>query len=157
MRNVKGAAVAMSALAALALPAGAAAKHGAHGPNEHAHSHVRSDHGHRHDRNVILAGTVASVDGNVVTVNVTGGNHAGRSLTGQAVQVDVSTARLVVADVNGDGSRDISDVSAGDAVIVQAWVPRDGSATQPLAARRLVDQGAPQSSNTSEGGDTSAG
>lgn len=157
MENVKRAAVAISACAALALPASALANHGAHSPHEHANSNAGKAHGHRHDRNAILKGSVASIDGNVVTVNVTGGNHAGRSFNGQAVQIDLTGARLVVADVNGDGSRDLSDVVAGDAVVIQAWVPRDGNATQPLSARRLVDQGAAESSDTQDTQETPAG
>ena len=82
--------------------------------------------------------------GDVLTVTVSGGNHAGRAFAGQAVQFDVTSARIVVRDTNGDGKRDVQDVAVGDRVVVQAWLARDGSSTQPFAARRLVDRRRPQ-------------
>jgi hypothetical protein len=154
VNKVQNALVGISACAALAFPAVALGHGGhggsSHGPNQHANQHALRPHGHRHDRNTIVSGTVAAVTGNVVTVNVTGGNHAGRAFKGQAVQFDVSSARIVVADSNGDGKRNLSDVAVGDSVLVQAWLPRDGSGTQPFAARRLLDRGAPQSEGATD-------
>ena len=154
MKNLNRTLLGVSACAVLAFPAAAIARGGqghdhsqrSHGGKQNAHA-IQS-HGHRHDRNTIFRGTVASVTDNVVTVDVTAGNRFGRKFADQPVQFDVSSARLRVADTNGDGKRDISDVVQGDAVLVQAGLPRKADVTQPIAARRLLDKGAPAPDDT---------
>jgi hypothetical protein len=94
-----------------------------------------------------LRGSVVAVDAGAgtVTVAVKKANHGrrGARLRQQTVQFDVSSARIVVRDVNHDGTRDLNDVAEGDAVRVQANLPRTGSLdlTQPIAARQLQDRG----------------
>lgn len=93
-----------------------------------------------------LRGSVTAVDaaGGTITVTVKKANHGrrGARLRQQTVQFDVSSARLIVRDSNGDGVRDLNDVAEGDAVRVQADLPRTGSLdlTQPVAARSVQDR-----------------
>jgi hypothetical protein len=117
---------------ALCAPAAAQAKPGnGHGHPEHAHAQKAPK------------GEVVSVDGNVVTITVKRSNHHGRAAKGQQVQLDVSAARIRVKDVNGDGSRDVADVAAGDRVLAQVRVPRHAplNLTQAFTARKLIDVG----------------
>ena len=90
-------------------------------------------------------GTYAGAEGlpaGQVSILVSNGNRwAKRSgLIGQTVVFDVSTARIRVADVNTDGTADLSDVTVGDAVMVQARLPRALPLIQPLKAWKLVDK-----------------
>jgi hypothetical protein len=70
-----------------------------------------------------------------------GNKHVRRAgLVGETVAFDLSAARIVVADNNGDGKRDASDLQDGDKVLVQARLPRRDPGAAPFAARKLVDQ-----------------
>ena len=70
-----------------------------------------------------------------------GNKHVRRAgLVGQTVAFDLSAARIVVADNNGDGKRDLADLQDGDKVVVQARLPRRAPGAGPFAARQLVDQ-----------------
>ncbi len=93
----------------------------------------------------LFKGTVASVDAAAtdVTVTITRGNRAARRFVGQPVTFDVATAKLVVADVDGDGKAAAGDVKPGDAVVVQVRAPRNATAEAPLSARKLVDLTSP--------------
>ncbi len=74
-------------------------------------------------------------------VDVTGGNkHTKRAgLVREDVQIDLSKAKLVVADTNGDEQVTVADLRAGDKLVVQLKLPRSlGDA--PLVARKVVDQ-----------------
>ena len=114
---------------ALAVPAYAAAKPG--------HGHANG-HGKPHNVMYILKGTYG--DGGVVSVTH-GNGHAKRAgLVGTDVTVDLSAAKFTVADTNGDGTADASDVLVGDEVLVQARLPKGDPGVQPFAARHLVDQ-----------------
>ena len=75
-------------------------------------------------------------------VTVTKGNqHVKRAgLVGTEVAFDFSETRVKVADTNGDGTRDLADVSDGDKVVVKARLPRKAPGSGPFAARKLVDQ-----------------
>jgi hypothetical protein len=75
--------------------------------------------------------------GDDVVVDVTAGNSRGRLFAGQSVTFDLSAAVIVVADTNGDGVRNLKDVSEGDRVKVKLRLPRDGSGAQPFAAQRF--------------------
>jgi hypothetical protein len=77
------------------------------------------------------------------SVTVLGGNrHVRRAaFVGQTVTFDLSAARVRVADVNGDGSRDAADLQDGDTVVVRAFAPRRAVPhSAPLAASRVVDR-----------------
>jgi hypothetical protein len=70
-----------------------------------------------------------------------GNNHVRKAdLVGQDVQFDLDGAKLTVADTNGDGAKDLSDVQPGDSVVVMARLPKSDPGDQPLEAKRLVDQ-----------------
>jgi DNA-binding beta-propeller fold protein YncE len=76
------------------------------------------------------------------TVLVAHGNSRVRKggLIGETVTFDLSNARIVVADTNQDGQRNLDDVQTGDKVLVKARLPRTEPGAQPFAARKLVDQ-----------------
>jgi hypothetical protein len=147
--------VALGVAAAIGIPVADAAAKG-HG----------SDHGAKgpkapHMRALNVKGTVAGVGDGTIDVLVKNANHHGKALRGQTVTVDVASARIVVRDVNGDGSRDLADVAAGDRVVVHSRVAK-GSApdpAQPLVAKRVVDQGPPHAkgddTGDADGGDDS--
>lgn len=61
-------------------------------------------------------------------------------LTGISVTFDLSAAKLVVDDTNGDGAITVDDVLVDDKVHVQARLPKGAPGAQPFAARKLVDQ-----------------
>jgi hypothetical protein len=74
-----------------------------------------------------------------VTIHVTRANHHGRALVGQDVTFTIPAGGVRAADTNGDGKVDLSDVKVGDKVLVQTGKV-SADATQPLPARKLVDQ-----------------
>jgi hypothetical protein len=76
------------------------------------------------------------------SVEVKAGNSRVRKggFLGATVSFDLSASRIVVADTNADGTSDLSDVQAGDTVVVKAMLPKSDPGTQPFAAKRLVDQ-----------------
>jgi predicted NodU family carbamoyl transferase len=145
--NFNNALVALAAVAALAVPVTAAA-HGGHGAKQgKAANHGK---GAQRTRALNLKGTVAAVAADSVQVSVLHANHHGSALVGATVTVDLTKARIVVRDVNGDGARDLADVAVGDRVLVQARI--DIGATPhpatPIVAKRLVDKGAPKAPAT---------
>jgi hypothetical protein len=85
-------------------------------------------------------------------VKVLKGNKAVRraGFVGQTVVFDLSAARVVVADNNGDGKRDASDLQDGDKVVVQARLARRDPGAAPFAARKLVDQTHPKRAGDDE-------
>jgi hypothetical protein len=154
---------ALAGALALAFPAGAlahrapAGSHGADHPNAarshgKAHNHGQASN-HRHIPMVALIarGTVVSVDStsNTAVVQVTRANHHGASLVGTQVTIDLSKAKISVADVNADGQENLADVAVNDRVLVQGRIPLRGSLTGALVARRLIDQTHPASSDSS--------
>ena len=135
--------VVLGSAAALAAPAAATAKQAAggkvKGPDRAATKGPKFS-------TVVLKGSVAAVDGSTVTVAVLKGNSRGRRHVGQELLLDLTSARISVADVNADGARDVADVAAGDRFVAQLRVPR-GAAIDPataLVTRRFVDQGPPE-------------
>lgn len=114
---------------ALAVPASAAATPG----NGHANGH-----GKTHNVMYILKGTYG--DGGVVSVSHGNGHAKHAGLVGTDVTVDLSSAKITVADTNVDGTADLSDVLVGDKVLVQARLPKGDPGVQPFVARHLVDQ-----------------
>ncbi len=149
----------------MAFPAVSAAKggqgHGGQADAVHGHGHHNNAAaGHhqrgRHTRSLIVVGTVSAVgtDG-TVQVDVKHANHHGAGLVGQTVTFDVSNARIVVRDVNGDGNRDLSDVAVGDHVLLRARIAKgeNPDPTATITARGLIDVGpapAAGSGDTSE-------
>jgi hypothetical protein len=98
-------------------------------------------HAQRPDQGVayVFKGTF---DAAGTAVNVIQGNrHVRRAgLVGQTVGFDLSAARVRVADVNGDGLRNVADLQDGDAVVVKARLPRRSPGEGRFIARRVVDQ-----------------
>ena len=115
----------------LAAPAVAAAKGGPHKDHESKGKGSRTV-------SFVLKGTYAGDS----TVAVTKANGPARKagLVGQTVTLDLATARVVVADVNADGARDLADVAVGDKVVVKVRAPKGATAADTLTARQLVDQ-----------------
>jgi hypothetical protein len=98
-------------------------------------------HAQKPDREVayVFKGTFHAAGPSVSVVR--GNLHVRRAgLVGQEVGFDLSTARVRVADVNGDGMRDAADLQEGDVVVVKARLPRRTPGTAPYAAQRVVDQ-----------------
>jgi hypothetical protein len=143
--------VALGVVVALALPAAAVGKGPGGGHGKGAEHSQAGKHGKKPQRPKTRAlnirGTVAAVGDGTVDVLVNGANHHGRALRGQTVTVDVSAARIVVRDVNGDGTRDLADVAVGDRVLVQSRIAKGATPdpAEPVVAKRLVDRGAPKS------------
>jgi hypothetical protein len=89
------------------------------------------------------------------TVSVTGGNrHVRRAgLVGQDVAVDFSSARVHVADVNGDGLRNAADLQEGDTVVVKARLPRRSPREGRFVARKVVNESHGPEHTRGHGGD----
>lgn len=137
-------------VAALALPAGAAAK-GGHGNRHAGHAHAKHErsgdrHGGAGRRTFVFRGTWQAG-----SLQVTSGNrHVRRAgLVGQSVAFDLAKARVVVDDVDGDGSRTLADVQDGDRVLIQARAGEGDS----FVARKLVDRTHAPSADDEEGDD----
>ena len=122
-----------AAVTALALAPIAGAK--PHEPKGHGHGHGS---GKAKGVSYIFKGTYVDA----TTVEVSKGNaHVRKAgLTGGPVQFDFSTAKVSVADTNGDGASDLADVIAGDRVVVKVKAPKGDPGEQPFTARQLVDQ-----------------
>lgn len=129
--------------AALLVPAAAVAKPGkGKGAEKPAKVHVKKT------KNVtfIFRGTFTAPG----TIGVLAGNaHARKGgFVGEGITVDLASAKLVVADTNGDGALDVTDVKDGDRVLVQVRMakgtefaaPAEGEIAETLAARKLVDK-----------------
>ena len=122
--------VAIAAPATLAKPGG-----GPGGPPASNPSDTKGK-GKAKPKNVVLKGLVVSSDATTVTVTVKKATKWGRALVGTDAQFTV--AKVVVADVNGDGKTDTLDLVTGDKVVVQARIAKTDTA--PFKARRVVDQ-----------------
>ena len=59
---------------------------------------------------------------------------------GQNVQFDLSKAKIVADDTDGDGKKTLADVKDGDKVVIKARLPRKDPGAQPFSAKMLVDQ-----------------
>ncbi len=142
--TLRTAATALAA-SALLLPSAALAGNG-HGKSGEKHvkkTHVKQEKSPKTVK-FVFKGTFTAPG----TVTVTSGNAHVRKggFVGQAVTFDLASAKLVVADVNGDGVQDLADVADGDAVKVQARAAKGTKAAEgePAAfvARKLIDRAA---------------
>ena len=103
----------------------------------------------------VFKGSVVSADASTstVVVRVRHRNRWARVFRGEEVTFSLETARIQVADTDGDGTQGVADVAIGDRVLVKARVARgaadDGS---PIAALRLIDLSSPEE-DEDEGGD----
>ena len=102
------------------------------------HAFGRHKHHHNQKANFVFSGTWSSADS---SLNVTGGNAKVRTagFVGQNVKFDTTKTRVLVFDTNGDSDNTLADVKDGDTVLVQARLAKDGSATQPFKAKKLLD------------------
>jgi hypothetical protein len=129
---------AIAAIAALVIPTAAVAKPDNPGSERgKAQAHAK---GHAKPKNAVFKGAVVSTDttAGTVTVHVLKVNHWSKAFKGSDVTFTVATVKKInVADTNSDGTRDLADVKAGDAVLVQARITQDS--VQPFAARKLND------------------
>jgi hypothetical protein len=128
-------------------PTGSSGPSGPTGPDgPKGHHHGRHHGKHKHFRfhmhgkgNFVFSGTWSSADS---SVSVTGGNTKVRKagFVGQSVKFDTTKTRVLVFDTNGDNQANtLADVKDGDTVLVLARLPKDGSATQPFKAAKLLD------------------
>jgi hypothetical protein len=135
-------------VAALAIPAGAVADHGeshgkakGHAKNGKAKGHANGKgkgQAKPHAVGYLFKGFYAG-DG---MVDVKRGNAHVRKggFVGETVEFDLTDARLVVADTNANGKRDIEDVEEGDWVLVKARLPRTDPGSEPFEAKWLIDK-----------------
>jgi hypothetical protein len=153
MQNKRIAVMVLSA-AVLAVPTVAAAKPGGKGAEHHAKHESKqpgTSHKPKQDKQAkkvmfVFKGTFTAPG----TVKVVSGNSHVRKggFVGQDVAFDLAGAKIVVADTNGDGKTDVTDVKDGDKVLVQARVakrtryaaPAEGETAAALVARKLVDK-----------------
>ncbi len=142
--------------AASITPAAAVADAGGHGHGQ-AGLHGKSGQSHGkakgkskvHNVTYVFKGTWNATAG---TLTVTGGNHHVRKagFVGQDVQFDLTSARLVVADTNGDSQITAADLKDGDHLVIKARLPRKDPGSQPFSAKMAIDQtNAPASSGDS--------
>lgn len=133
---------------ALAVPAGAVAKHGdnhgkakGHAKKGKAKGHGKGKaRGHARRRNVgyVFKGFYAG-EGNVEVKR--GNRHVRRGeFVGETVQFDLGDTRIVARDRNDDGQRTVDDLESGDWVLVIARLPRKDPGSQPFDARHLIDK-----------------
>jgi hypothetical protein len=86
----------------------------------------------------VFKGTYSG-DGNVAVDH--GNAHVKKAdLVGTTVSFDLTNAKIVVADNNGDQVKDLTDVANGDQVVVKSRLPRTDPGSQPFTAKQLVDQ-----------------
>lgn len=95
----------------------------------------------------VFKGTIVSADADTstVVVKVAKRNRWARVFRGEELTFTLETARIQVADTDGDGTHGVSDLAVADKVLVKARVARgaadDGS---PIAALRLLDLTSPE-------------
>lgn len=67
-------------------------------------------------KNVVAHGTIASIDGDQVTVTVTKANKHGRDMP----TLTITAVKFSVADVNSDGAANLADFAVGDEVVAHS-------------------------------------
>ena len=102
-----------------------------------------------HNVTYVFKGTWNAADGSVTVKH--GNNHVRKAgLIGQNVTFDLTGAKLVVTDTDGDGSKTSADIKDGDKVVVKARLPRKDPGTQPFKAKMLVDQTHPPAGSSAD-------
>lgn len=145
--NLKRSLAVLGAAALVAFPAGATAKNGNGGGPAKGGKPAEAKGEHKKPKKPKTStyefrGLVVAVGDGTLQVAVSSGNSRGRKFKGQTLTFDVANAKLKVADVNGDGKRDMADVAAGDRVQIQAKLPRGAvDTTQALPASHVLDKG----------------
>ena len=152
MNPIRPFAALVGAAAVLAFPVAAGAK--PHDATEHGHGNGHA-HEHGHSSQPKTVGYVFKGTWSGGSVHVTKGNkHVRRAeLVGTDVAFDLTDAKIVVADNDGDGAKDLADVQDGDSVLVKARLPKGDPGDVPFAARKLVDQTHESSSDDEDTGD----
>ena len=137
MKNQFGKLLVTGAIALASITPAAAIAASGHGKG-HGHQTAPS-HNKTHNVTYVFKGTWNAGTG---TVSVTRGNaHVRKAgLVGQDVEFDLTNAKLVVADTNGDSQITVDDLKDGDKVVVKARLPRKDPGGQPFKAKMLVDQ-----------------
>ena len=75
------------------------------------------------------------------SVDVASGNaHVKKAELVGTVSFDLADAKIVVSDMNSDGTANADDVATGDRVVIKARLPRKDPGDQAYAAKQLVDQ-----------------
>ena len=150
--NTRTIAVALGA-AALIVPASAAARSdhpvgkGAEHKAQHVASHERGSGRHKKAPKPVTFVFRGVYKGAGVVTVASGNAHARKGgFVGQDVTFDVASAKVVAAESDGVPGVSAGDLQAGDAVLVQARLPRGtkaaGSDAAPAAivARKVVDK-----------------
>jgi hypothetical protein len=140
-------------IAALAVPAAALAAHGeaSQGNGKGQGKGNQDDHGKAkgkgHGPHAVAWVFKGRYEGEGSTageasIKVVHGNSRVRKggYAGNTVTFDFSGARIVVADANADGQRNLDDVAVGDWVLVKARLPRTDPGSEPFEAKRLIDK-----------------
>jgi hypothetical protein len=133
--------VAVLSTAALAVPAVAVADPGHGKGREKQPEKAQGKAEHAKQVMFVFKGTFTAPG----TVEVASGNSHVRKggFVGQAVEFDLTNAKVVVADANADQESDVTDVADGDRVLVQARVAKRttfAEGAEAIAARKLVDK-----------------
>jgi hypothetical protein len=138
MSRMRKTAIAVLAVAALAISSAAVASQGGNPGNGHGNVNSNNGNPKTHDVAYVFKGTYAGAS----SVEVKSGNSRVRKdgLIGTTVAFDLTNAKIVVADTNGDGQRNLEDVMTGDKVLVKAMLPSTEPGSPPFAAKGLVDQ-----------------
>ena len=143
-RNIRRALLAVG-VTILIIPAAVSEGHERQGPPDQvlqrkAEKKAAKEHKHGAKKVAyVFKGTFSLADASVTVAK--GNKHVRRAgLVGQTVAFDLSAARIVVSDANGDGKRDAADLQDGDKVVVKARLPRSEPGAGPFAAQKLVDQ-----------------
>ena len=133
-RKFKTAAAIGSALALGAAPGALAVKPA--DPGSQGQGHAKN--GGKGTVSYVFKGAY-QLDGNVAVDK--GNAHVKKAgLVDSIVAFDLSSAKVVVRDVNGDGSKDVNDLSVGDRVVVKARLSRKDPGEATYGARQNVDQ-----------------
>ena len=140
----------LALLAALALPAIAGAKPGSGNGGDRPKKEKAVSWN--------LKGQVTAKGENTVTVLVKHSNRHGRALRERSITFDLSKARIVVRDVNGDGKRDLGDVNVGDGAKVQARLAKSRllAEGEAVPAKRAIFK-APRAEEPAENGQEAPG
>lgn len=114
-------------VAALAVPAAAVAESKHERPGK---EHAKGKHRKAKKVMFVFKGTFTAPG----TVEVKHGNAHVRKggYVGQSVAFDLEDAKIVVADTNADGKRDLADVKDGDRVLVQARMLKHTTYVAPV-------------------------